>query len=204
MSRMTPNNATDSDTKLPLRAPHGARHCLNSVLGAVGLFLITASHSGERILVQVPAAYDSGAPVVDAVRRECGIESMVGNHVFRQVSARFPMSLQIQKPGAVDNEKYLMLTILAVQGVGGGSWSGSKSITIRADLLQNGKPIATKVLNRGSRGGAFGGMSGTCPIMERIAGALGRDTVGWLQTLASGAPDASPTSESQPTSPASE
>jgi hypothetical protein len=129
---------------------------------------------------------------------------MVGNHVFRQVSARFPMSLQIQKPGTGDNEKYLMLTILAVQGVGGGSWSGSKSITIRADLLQNGKPIATKVLNRGSRGGAFGGMSGTCPIMERIAGALGRDTVGWLQTLASGAPDASPASESQSTSPARE
>src|SRR2546423_4365111 len=112
------------------------RYCLSFVLGVVGLFLTTASHSGERFLVQVPAVYDSGAPVVDAVRRECAIESMVGNHVFRQVSARFPMSLQIQKPGTGDSEKYLMLTILAVQGVGGGSWSGSKSITIRADLLQ--------------------------------------------------------------------
>ena len=173
-------------------------------LAIVASFLTTASHSGERFLVQVPAVYDSAAPVGDAVRRECGIESMVGNHVFREVSARFPASLQIQKPGTDDSEKYLMLTILAVQGVGGGSWSGSKSITIRADLLQNGKPIATKVLNRGSRGGAFGGMSGTCSIMERIAGALGRDTVAWVQTLAPSAPDASATSESRPTSPARE
>ena len=180
------------------------RNCLNFVVAIVALFLTTASHSGEGFLVQVPAVFDSGAPVVDVVRRECGIESMVGNHVFKEVSARFPKSLQIQKPGTGDSEKYLTLTILSVQGVGGGSWSGSKSITIRADLLQNGKPIATKVLNRGSRGGAFGGMSGTCPIMERIASALGRDTANWVQTLASSAPDASPTSETQPTSPASE
>ena len=161
-----------------------ARHWLDLALGVAGMVLAATAHAEERFLVQVPAVYDSAAPVTDSVRRECAIESVIGNHVFMQVSAAFPKSLQIQAPGKDDREKYLMLTVLAVQGVGGGAWSGGKSITIRADLLQEGKTVSTKVLSRGSRGGAFGGFSGTCQIMERIAGALGRDTAAWLKTLA--------------------
>ena len=176
----------------------------NIGLGVFGLCLAAAAHSDDRFLVQMPAVYDANAPVVGAVRRECDIEAMIGNKVFKQVSTYFPRSLQIQTPSSGDNEKYLMLTILEVRGVGGGSWSGSKSISIRADLLQNAKPIATTVLKRGSRGGALGGMKGTCSIMERVAVALGKDTLEWLQTLASSAPSASPTTASQPTSPAKE
>jgi hypothetical protein len=158
----------------------------NFVLGAVGMVLAASVHAEERFLIQVPAVYDAAAPVTDAVKRECAIESLIGNHVFMQVSASFPKSLQVQSPGKGDREKYLMLTVLAVQGVGGGAWSGGKSITLRADLLQEGKTVSTKVLSRGSRGGAFGGFSGTCQIMERIAGALGRDTAFWLKTLVPG------------------
>jgi hypothetical protein len=176
-----------------------SKHWLDLVLGAVGMVLAAVAHAEERFLVQVPAVYDSTAPVADSVRRECAIESLIGNHVFMQVSATFPKSLQVQAPGKGDREKYLMLTVLAVQGVGGGAWSGGKSITIRADLLQEGKTVSTKVLNRGSRGGAFGGFSGTCQIMERIAGALGRDTAFWLKTLAPGA-QPSPAIESAPAS----
>jgi hypothetical protein len=173
------------------------------VMGAVAMTLAGVAHAEERFLVQVPAVYDSAAPVTDSVRRECGIESLIGNHVFMQVSASFPKSLQVQTPGKGDREKYLMLTVLAVQGVGGGAWSGGKSITIRADLLQEGKTVSTKVLSRGSRGGAFGGFSGTCQIMERIAGALGRDTAAWLRALAPSAPS-SPVPDSPPATEAKE
>ena len=171
--------------------------------GAAGWVLAGAVHAEERFLVQVPAVYDAAAPVTESVRRECGIESLIGNHVFMQVSAVFPKALQVQNPGKGEREKYLMLTVLAVQGVGGGAWSGGKSITIRADLLQDGKIVATKVLNRGSRGGAFGGFSGTCQIMERVAGALGRDTAAWLRALAPGAPSA-PVPDSPPPTEAKE
>lgn len=176
---------------------------LNITLGVFGLCLAAAAHADDRFLVQMPAVYDANASVVGPVRRECDIEAMIGNKVFKQVGTYFPGSRQIQTPGSDDNEKYLMLTILEVRGVGGGSWSGSKSISIRVDLLQNAKPIATTVLKRGSRGGALGGVRGTCPIMERVAVALGEDTLEWLQTLAS-APGASPTTASPPTSPAKE
>lgn len=35
-------------------------------------------------------------------------------------------------------------------------------------------------MNRQSGGGVFGGVTGTCAIMDRIAAALGRDVAAWL------------------------
>ena len=47
-------------------------------------------------------------------------------------------------------------------------------------MLQNSKIVATKDLKRQSGGGAFGAYTGTCPIMDRIAVALGKDVAAWL------------------------
>jgi hypothetical protein len=180
-----------------------SKRWLYILLGTIAILLAAAARSEERFLVQVPAVYDPAAPVAESVRRECAIESLIGNHVFMHVSTVFPNALQVQNPGKGERDRYLTLTVLAVQGVGGGAWSGGKSITIRADLLQDGKTVSTKVLNRGSRGGAFGGFSGTCQIMERIAVALGRDTAAWLRTLAPGAPS-SPVPDPPPATEAKE
>jgi len=46
--------------------------------------------------------------------------------------------------------------------------------------MENGKSLAVNVLHRNSRGGVLGGVSGTCPIFERIAEALGKDVAPWL------------------------
>jgi hypothetical protein len=168
------------------------KSCWNIGLGVAGLCFAVLAHSGESFLVQVPADYDPNAPVAPAVRRECGIEAIVGNHVFKEVSARYPESKQIKGQEAGRSERQVLLTIVSVQGLGGGSWSGAKSITIRADLVQNQKTVSTRVFNRGSRGGVFGGMSGTCQIMERIAITLGKDALFWLQTLSPGTVDVNP------------
>jgi hypothetical protein len=133
-----------------------------------------------KIVVLTPATYEESAPVGDAVRRECAIESAVGSHVFEEVSARFPGSSQSESTGQNATDKILKLKIVAVHGVGGGGWSGGKTITVRAELSQNGEPIATTVATRNSRGGMLGPVSGTCAIMERIATTLGKDIAAWL------------------------
>src|SRR5262245_53023868 len=118
----------------------GRRFRFKAWLALAGVFFAAASHAEERFLIQVPAVYDDNAPVEPAVRRECGIESLVGNHVFKEVSARYPGSLQAKGPEGGTGEKFLKLSVVSVQGTGGGNWSGGKTITIRIDLLQNAKP----------------------------------------------------------------
>ncbi len=142
--------------------------------------LAASSHAEEKLLVQVPAVYDAQVLIGKKIKDECEVDNLVGNHVFGRVNEKFPASQQIQDPGKAGKDKVLKLTILSATGAGGGSWSGSKSITLRADLAQNGQVIRTLVKQRGSRGGPLGGFKGTCSILERDAQALAKDVVTWL------------------------
>lgn len=155
-------------------------------LNALVLFSILAlcightARAQERIAVVVPATLDASAPIAEGVRQQCAVESNMGSQIFQRVSVRYPGSEQVQDANDAQDRIVLKTTILSVLGAGGGAWSGSKSITIRADVLQKAKVIGTTTLSRQSGGGVLGGVSGTCPIMHRIAVALGRDVAAWL------------------------
>jgi len=133
----------------------------------------------EQFAVLVPAVLDPNAPIGDAVRRECGVESKVGTEVFARVAERYPAE-QVASAAQAGDRLILRVTLLSVLGHGGGGWSGTKAIGIRADVLRDSKVIATRTLSRQSGGGVFGGVTGTCAIMDRIAVALGRDVAAWL------------------------
>jgi len=148
----------------------------------VALCAITATAQAAERLVLWPVALAPNASIGENIRRQCGVEGTVAKEVFERVNERFPGVEQNLAPNPqVDGETLVLkVTILAVSGFGGGSWSGSKSIAIQTDILRNGTIAVSHMLTRRSSGGAFGGMSGTCPIMDRIAVALGRDVAGWL------------------------
>jgi hypothetical protein len=137
-------------------------------------------HAQDKLLVQVPAILDPAAPIVESVRRECGVELLVGNLAFQRVSRVFPAAAQITDAGKAGSDHVLRLTILSVHGIGGGAWTGSKSMTVRADVVKDAAVLRTTVLQRSSTGGMWGGMRGTCGILERIATALGQDAANWL------------------------
>jgi hypothetical protein len=148
---------------------------------ACALLALPAS-AADRLLVQVPAILEPGAPIAEAVRAECAVDKLVGHHVFDQVALHAPAAEPVVTLIHDGPESFLKLSILSVHGVGGGSWSGAKSMTLRVQLLEKGRHVAMTVVQRNSRGGPLGGVSGTCAIMERIAVALGRDVAKWLPT----------------------
>lgn len=150
------------------------------LLGIAALCMAHASNAQEKIAVLVPAVLDPSAPIEDSVKRECNVESTIGNEVFKRVSAKYPGTAQIQNPGQAGDGYVLKVTITSVHGAGGGAWTGKKEITVRADVLQNSNVAATKNLSHESAGGAFGHYMGTCAIMNRIVVALGRDVAAWL------------------------
>lgn len=156
-----------------------------------GMVMAFPTQAQEKILVRAPAVYDKTAFITDRVRAECTIDTLLGKHVYEKVNEKFPGAAQVREPGEAGKDKLLNLTILGVFGGGGGAWSGSKYINMRAELTQNNQVIATMVRQRSSRGGAFGATMGTCAIMERITVALGRDVAEWLAspaTVSAGVP----------------
>ena len=155
------------------------------VFGSASLCITLPSEAAERILVQVPAVLAPEAPIPDPIKKECAVPFLLGNHVFQAVSQLDGGAEQVDSIDKAGQLKVLQLTILSVHGFGGGSWSGAKSITIKANLVQSGTSVQSIVLQRSSKGGVFAPVSGTCSIMERIATALGRDVAAWLRKTSS-------------------
>lgn len=156
-------------------------------LACLALAAPLACSAADALLVQVPAVLEPGAPIAESVRAQCGVERAVGTHVFTAVSARVPDAQPIADPKqAAASAKVVRLSLVSVLGVGGGRYSGRKSITVRAELVQDGKVLATRVATRGT--GMFGMIAGTCDLMEKIAGALGNDLSVWVQQAAQGLP----------------
>lgn len=149
---------------------------LTLALAAGGL----QAHANERLLVQVLAVLDPSAPINAAVRSECNVQALVGNAVFSEVKQRVPGAEPAAAPRDTGGAKALRLTLVSVRGVGGGAYSGPKSMNLKVELTQNGKVLQSTVLHRDSLGGVWGGVKGTCSIFERVAVALGKDVAAWL------------------------
>jgi hypothetical protein len=154
----------------------------------------------ENYFLQLPVAVDPATPIPEAVKNECAVEMLIGNYAFAEIGKRAGSVQTITEPAQAGDGKTVQITILAVRGWGGGAWTGPKSMTIRVDL-KNGETLAgTTVLRRNSGGGMFGGFSGTCAILERVAGALGKDVAVWLARGAQTAPASQAAAEpSEPT-----
>lgn len=172
------------------------KHTIVALLG--GLFFVTSPASADHPLyIQVPAVLDATAPIPPAVKNECGIEMLLGNHVFAAVGRRDSAVKLASSQAQAGESRYLQLTVLSVHGFGGGAWSGPKSMTIRADLKQGESTVRSTVLSRSSTGGAFAAFKGTCEILDRAAIALGKDVAKWV-AQSDGAPSNPDTAASAP------
>lgn len=141
---------------------------------------LTAAATNERLFLQLPAMLDPSAPIPDAVREECALEMLLGNYALSALNRSAGSVQSVSAPEQAGDNKLIQLTIIAVHGYGGGGWSGSKSMSIRVDIRKGPAAMGTTVLSRSSRGGVFGGVSGTCAILDRVAGALGKDVADWF------------------------
>ena len=141
---------------------------------------LSAAPDNERLVLQVPAMLDPSAPIPAAVRKECAVEMLVGNYALSAIDRRFGSVQSVATLEQAGADMIVQLTIISGHGFGGGGWSGSKSMSVRADVKKGGATIRSTVLTRSSRGGVFGGLIGTCAILDRVAGALGKDIALWL------------------------
>jgi hypothetical protein len=163
-----------------IAAIEGGKMQNKAIAVAVVSFLAFTSEAWAQEKLLIQAVLDPKVHVVDAVKRECGLDTMVGDWVLESVGKKYPGSAKLQQGASAGNGKVLKVTIVNVVGVGGGAYSGAKSMAVRAELMQSGKVLATTTKERSSGGGAFGGYKGTCQIFGRVAKTLGSDVASWL------------------------
>jgi hypothetical protein len=150
---------------------------MNRLLLASMLALSFGAHAGEQVRLLTPVTYDPAASVNDKVREECKVEDAlvtdVGDMLRRYKNGG-------ETTTSMDG-KVIRMTITHVLGVGGGATTGPKAVSMRVELLDNGKIERSTRMTRWSIGGAFGVFKGTCTILRRDTRVLGKDVAAWLK-----------------------
>lgn len=132
--------------------------------------------------VQVPAVYDDNAYVREKVKECVHIDEVVATSAFSAIQKK--QEDTVKTSDAVEQTgRVIKLTIVGVVAAGGGGWSGAKTITVRADIYQNGDVIKSTIKSRNGRGGAFGGIKGTCAIVQNVAEVVGVDIANWYLSI---------------------
>lgn len=162
---------------------HLPKHMNMKPLVLIGLLACgTCASAAGKILLETPVNYRAGAGVIDRVKEEC----QIGDLLVRRVGAVLQnlnnsADNTIAAGAAADGNTVLRLQITNAMGAGGGSWSGPKSLSVSAELLENGKVLRQTHINRWTNGGVFGGFKGTCSMFDRAAGAIGKDLGRWVR-----------------------
>ena len=146
---------------------------MKKIAFAALLAACAAAHA-DGIKLLTPVAYAAESSVVPKVREACKLEERLASDVGSQLAGTTD-----QPQGQV-----VKVSIVDVMGVGGGGWTGPKAISLKVDLLKDGKVERSTHLTRTTTGGAFGGFKGTCSMLERDSSVLGKDVAKWVASSA--------------------
>ena len=75
----------------------------------------------------------------------------------------------------------LKLTIVNALSAGNAFMGHKKSVSIQAELFQDGELLDTYENTRNSSGGFGAGFKGSCTVLERCVNTLGKDVARWMQ-----------------------
>jgi len=142
---------------------------MKKIAFAALLAACAAAHA-DGVKLLTPVSYTSESSVVPKVREACKLEERLTEDVGSQLA------------GTTDSTQgdVVRVSIVDVMGVGGGGWTGPKAVSIRVELLKDGKVARSTHLTRTTTGGAFGGFKGTCSMLERDTKVLGKDVASWV------------------------
>ncbi len=160
--------------------------CLRKLLAAATLTIAAGALAGQPVSLLTPIAYEHSASVLNKTKESCKPEDKLTTSISGEIQKR------AGRPGSTASTTGVVarVTIVGSGGIGGGGWTGSKSLTVRVDELKDGQPGRTRTFVRKSRGGLAGPFEGTCDILDGIAETLAKDIVDWTGTETDAAFDA--------------
>ena len=146
---------------------------MKKIAFAALLAACAAAHA-DGIKLLTPLSYAAESSVVPKVREACKVEERLTADVGGALAGTTEST----------QGEVVRVSIVDVMGVGGGAWSGPKAISIRVELLKDGKVERSTRLTRTTTGGPLGGFKGTCAMLERDSSVLGKDVAKWVASSA--------------------
>ena len=153
-----------------------------------GLIAITTqAQAAQPIWLLLPVTYEYESSVLHKAKESCKLDEKLGNDVAAELRKRAgeARTVSTAATGVV-----LRVELVGGNVLGGGGWTGSKSLTLKVQQLQDGEVVRQRGFSRKGRGGLAGPFEGTCGILEGLAEDLAKDVVDWSGTETNAAFDA--------------
>ncbi len=156
-----------------------------TLLIAAALSVAGLAHAAQPVSLLLPVSYEYATSVLNKTKESCKLQDKLATDIGGEIQKR------AGRPGTATAAEgvTLRVTILGSGGIGGGGWTGSKSLTVRVEELTDGEPVRSRSFIRKSRGGFAGPFEGTCAILEGISETLAKDIVDWSGTQTNAAFD---------------
>ena len=145
------------------------------------------AQAAQPISLLMPVTYETESSVLHKARESCKLDDKLGNGIAAELQKRAgqPRTVSEVASGVV-----LRVQLVGGNVLGGGGWTGSKSLTLKVQQLQDGEVVRQRGFSRKGRGGLAGPFEGTCGILEGLADDLAKDVVDWSGTETNAAFDA--------------
>jgi hypothetical protein len=140
--------------------------------------VVQVAQAQDAVTIPIPLDFSENSGASHEVESECMLQSKLPQFI-KDYSRKVDVNL-VDDAGDNAQGRVLTIEIINVLGAGGGAWSGSKAVTVKGELTENGEVVGTFTAARYSSGGAFGGFKGTCAILGRCVKSMGKDIAGWL------------------------
>ena len=149
---------------------HGALGAIVSIAGV--------AHAAQPVSLLLPVTYESDTAVLHKTKESCQLEDKLARDIGGEFQRRAGEPRTVSSTAGV----VVRVSIMGSKGIGGGGWTGSKSLTVKAEQLKDGDVVRTRGFTGRSRGGLAGPFEGTCAILEGISETLAKDIVDWTGT----------------------
>jgi len=145
----------------------------------VTLVAAAHAHAARPVSLLLPVAYQSEDSLLHKTKESCKIEDKLATDIGAEYQKRAgePRTTVSAGTGVV-----VRVAIAGGVNVGGGGWTGSKSLNVKVEELSDGEVVRARSFSRKSRGGFAGPFEGTCAILEGISETLAKDIVDWSGT----------------------
>ncbi|MDO5074204.1 MAG: hypothetical protein Q4D63_07370 [Neisseria animaloris] len=150
----------------------------HTILLAAALAAASASATEIHIAHSIP--YQDESRIDRRITSEC---TKIGEFMSESVAknaAKQGITVVRTAEDLSGQHTYAKIEIDSAVSAGSAYIGHSKSISIYAELIENGEVVRKTSLMRHSGGGFMGGFKGSCAVLNRTANVLGKDIAKWL------------------------
>jgi len=153
-----------------------------SMLSLAFSLAATQAHADEKnITVSSEAVYANKNTIASNIIDECTDLPLQFSNSTKKYLEGNGWKVAVNKaPVNVENETSLTLHITHAISAGNAFTGHRKSVSVKAELYEQGKLVDTFSGTRNSGGGFGAGFKGSCSVLHRCVNTLGNDVSKWL------------------------